>query len=82
MDIFQWLSIGTGLLATIFWVWSACVRFPTSLTSGWGPVGGMQRFQVLADKLNAQGRISALAAVTTAFSVFCLAIVQMLAQLG
>jgi hypothetical protein len=80
MAIFQWLSITIGLLAAGFWFWSAFVRLPTTITSGWGDVGGMARFQVLADKLRAQGRISAAAASFSGLSVFCQAIAQLLAR--
>jgi hypothetical protein len=82
MTLFQWLSIGTGFLAAGFWFWSARVRLPTTITSGWGDVGGMARFQVLADKLRAQGHISAAAASFSGLSVLCQAIAQLLAPLA
>jgi len=77
--VFQWLSIATGLVAAGFWFWSACVRLPTAITSGWGSVGGIARFQVLADKLRAQGHISAAAATFSGLSVLCQALAPLLA---
>jgi len=76
MVLFEWLSIVTGLLAAVFWFWSARVRLR------WGPVGGRWRFQVIEDTLHVQGYLSAAAAVLTALSVGCHAIAQAIAQLG
>jgi hypothetical protein len=47
MTLFQWLSIGTGFLAAGFWFWSARVRLPTTITSGWGGSGGTAQDFVL-----------------------------------
>jgi hypothetical protein len=59
MTLFQWLSIVTGFLAAGFWFWSARVRLPTTIISGWGGSGGTA--QELGNKLHAQGHISAAA---------------------
>jgi hypothetical protein len=36
----QTLSVIAGFLAAALWFWSACVRLPTTINSGWGGAGG------------------------------------------
>jgi hypothetical protein len=80
MTLFQWLSIVTGFLAAGFWFWSARVRLPTTIISGWGGSGGTA--QELGNKLHAQGHISAAAASFSGLSLLCQAIAQLLAPLA
>jgi len=63
----QYLSIITGFIASALWFWSACVRLPTTINSGYGGAGGTA--QLLGDRLRIQGRISAGAAAFSGLSV-------------
>jgi hypothetical protein len=63
----QHLSMIAGFIAAALWFWSACVRLPTTITSGWGGAGGTA--QLLGDRLRMQGRISAGAAAFSGLSV-------------
>ena len=63
----QYLSTTTGFIAAALWFWSTGVRLPTTITTGFGGVGGTA--QLLGDRLRLQGRISAGAAACSGLSV-------------
>jgi hypothetical protein len=58
--IMQWASTISALSAAGFWFWSATIKLPKEITSGYGGVGGS--VQTLGDKLRFQSRLSATAA--------------------
>ncbi|MCW5691613.1 MAG: hypothetical protein KIT48_04550 [Pseudolabrys sp.] len=72
----QWASTISALLAAGFWFWSATIKLPKEINSGYGGVGGS--VQTLGDKLRFQSRLSAMAAVFAGIS----ALTQALSQLA
>ncbi len=66
----QWISVGTGFFAAMFWLLSAWTRFP-DLTYG--------NLASMPDILNEQSNLSAIAAALTAASVLaqCLHLVML-----
>jgi hypothetical protein len=58
--ILAWISIVSALLAAGFWFWSAAIKLPKEITSGYGGVGGSVR--TFGNKLRFQSHLSALAA--------------------
>lgn len=75
MTIMTWGSIAAALLAAGFWFWSATIRLPKEITSGYGGSGGSM--QTLGDRLRLQSRLSASAALFAGIS----AVLQAVAQL-
>lgn len=73
--IFQWASTIAALLAAGFWFWSAAIKLPKEITSGYGGVGGS--VQTLGDQLRIQSRLSATAAVFAGLSALTQAVHQL-----
>ena len=71
----QWMSTICALLAAGFWFWSATIKLPKEITSGYGGVGGS--VQTLGDKLRFQSRLSGLAAVFAGLSASSQALAQL-----
>ncbi len=76
MTILTWGSIAAALLAAGFWLWSASIRLPKEITSGWGGAGGSA--QTLGDKLRLQSRLSAAAAFFAGASALLQAVAQLI----
>lgn len=72
----QWASTISALLAAGFWFWSATIKLPKEITSGYGGAGGS--VQTLGDKLRFQSRLSAIAAFFAGLSALTQAIYQLL----
>jgi hypothetical protein len=73
--ILQWTSTICATLAAGFWFWSAAIKLPKQITSGYGGIGGS--VQTLGDNLRFQSRLSAVAAVFAGLSAFSQALVQL-----
>jgi hypothetical protein len=73
--ILTWISIISALLAAAFWFWSAAIKLPKEITSGYGGSGGS--VQKLGDQLRFQSRLSAAAAVFAGLSALSQAIAQL-----
>jgi hypothetical protein len=78
MMILTWGSIVSAVLAAVFWFWSATIRLPKEITSGYGGVGGSA--QTLGDKLRLQSRLSAVAASFAGLSALLQAIAQLVSK--
>jgi hypothetical protein len=72
----QWVGTVFAVLAAGFWFWSAAIRLPKEITTGFGGVGGSM--QTLGDKLRLQSRLSATAAVFAALAALAQAVYQVM----
>lgn len=69
VEILNWSSVTFAVLAAFFWFWSAVVRLPKTINSGYGGIGGTA--QELGDKLRNQSFRSAVGAVCAAIAALC-----------
>jgi hypothetical protein len=76
--IFTWGSIASALLAAGFWFWSAAVKLPKEITSGYGGVGGSM--QALGDNLRFQSRLSAVAAIFAGLAALLQAVAELMSK--
>jgi hypothetical protein len=72
--ILTWISMISALFAAGFWFWSATIKLPKEITSGFGGSGGS--VQTLGDKLRFQSRLNAVAAFFAGLAALLQAIAQ------
>ena len=65
----QFAAAGLAFVAAAFWLWSARVKLPKEITSGFGGVGGTA--QELVDAIILQSRRSAYAETSAAAASIC-----------
>ena len=74
--VLSWVSVVFASLAAVFWGWSALVRLPERVTSGWGGSGGSA--QAMGDALRRQARLSQFGAACAAVAAAAQAVLLLL----